>query len=225
MAGAGCKVLVLEKARLVYLANPKTATQSLRAALGPFARPFPDDPRHRHINAQAYARRWAHRVQDAVGFAPETVAVMREPLAHLGSWFRYRQRPALIGHENSTYGLTFAEFIEGFLAREQPPFARIGRQDRFLGFLGQCPPVSYVFDYARLDLLMLFLSERLERELTLPQRNVSPELDEAALDLPPALLARLKREHALQFRLYAEVSDLGVLETAGFQLQNGMSST
>ena len=218
-------MLVLEKARLVYLANPKTATQSLRAVLGPFARRFPDDPRHKHINAQVYARRWAERVRDAVGFAPETVAVMREPLAHLGSWFRYRQRTALIGHENSTYGLTFAEFIEGFLAEEQPAFARIGRQDRFLGFLGDCPPVDYIFDYEKLDLLMVFLSERLGQELSLPARNISPEVEEEKLTLPPTLLARLRREHALQFSLYEQVSDLGVLETGGVKDQKGMSST
>mgnify|MGYP006204138775 CR=1 FL=1 len=55
-------MLVLKKARLVYLANPKTATQSLRAVLHPYAMATPDDTGHKHINAQIYGRKWARRI-------------------------------------------------------------------------------------------------------------------------------------------------------------------
>lgn len=207
-------MLVLEKAGLVFLANPKTATQALRAMLARHAIPVPGNTGGRHVNARLYARRWAHRVTEAIGRPAETVAVMREPLAHLESWYRYRQRPALRGHENATHGLSFAEFIEALLSPDPPPFARIGRQDRFLGFLEEdVPPVDYIFDFDRLDLLVLFLSDRLGTYLTLPVRNVSPPADPALLDLPPELLARLKQAHASEFDLYERVADMGVLET------------
>ena len=206
-------MLVLKKARLVFLANPKTATQSLRAMLGPHAKATPADTGDKHINAQIYARKWAKRIATRLGEAPETFAVMRQPLQHLNSWYRYRQRDALKGHDNSTHGLSFSDFIEAVLMDDPPPFARIGRQARFLGFLNDGPPVNYIFDYAKLDLLVMFLSERLETPLKLPIRNVSPEGGEAGLDLPEPLLARLHEAQMTEFSLYAKVTELGVLET------------
>ena len=93
------------------------------------ARQFP------HMNAATYARRWAPLVTAEMGGPPETIAVMREPLEQMESWFRYRQRESLIGHPNSTHGMSFADFVEARLADPQPPLAAVGRQDRFLGFL------------------------------------------------------------------------------------------
>lgn len=206
-------MLVLEKARLVYLANPKTATQSLRAMLAPFAGATPADTGHKHINAAVYHRKWAARLTSAFGAAPETFAVMRDPMAHMGSWFRYRQRAALRGHENSTHGLSFAEFVEARLSDDPPPFARIGRQDRFLGFLDGAPPVTYVFDYANLDRLLDFLSTRLGTRFDLPHRNASPPADAAALSLPQDLLARYHSAHATEFALYDRVRQSGMLHT------------
>ncbi len=206
-------MLVLKDAGLVYLANPKTATQSLRAALGPFATATPPDTTNKHVNASLYARKWAGPVAGIIGRTPQTFAVMREPLEHLGSWFRYRQRDALRGHENATHGLSFAQFIEAVLRPDPPPFARIGRQARFLGFLTDVPPVTHVFDYAQLDLLLLFLNERLGANLKLPMRNVSPVVQDEALVLPVALKARLATELAAEFGLYDRVSVSGMLET------------
>ncbi|MFN4153058.1 MAG: gamma-glutamyl kinase [Paracoccaceae bacterium] len=206
-------MLVLETARLVYLANPKTATQSLRALLAPFAQATPDETRHKHINARTYARKWADPIRARIGARPETFAVMREPMAHMGSWFRYRQREALRGHENSTHGLAFAAFVEARLSDDPPPFARIGRQDRFLGFIDGGPPINYIFDYASLDLLLDFLSSRLGADLSLPHRNVSPTADDTALTLPAGLLARFRAAHSAEFALYDRVRQSGMLHS------------
>jgi hypothetical protein len=206
-------VLVLKTAALVYLANPKTATQSIRAALAPFAKETPAETTNKHVNAQAYGRKWAGLARQIMGQTPETFALMREPLDHWGSWYRYRQRDALRGHENATHHVSFAEFIAACLQDDPPPFAQIGRQDRFLGFLGPGPAVNYVFDYAQMGVLMTFLQERLGVRLDLPLRNVSPLGADADLALPAALMARLRAEHAGQFALYQRVSDQGMLRT------------
>ncbi|MFN3846681.1 MAG: gamma-glutamyl kinase [Paracoccaceae bacterium] len=206
-------MLVLKKARLVFLANPKTATQSLRAVLAPYAKATPADTGDKHINAQIYGRKWARRITARIGSPPETFAVMREPMEHLGSWFRYRQREALRGHENSTHGMTFADFVAARLSDDPPPFARIGRQDRFLGFLNSGPPVNHIFDYADLDRLLSFLSMRLGADLRLPLRNVSPKAPSEALILPADLLSRLHNAHAQEFALYDRVRTAGVLCT------------
>ncbi|PLL11077.1 gamma-glutamyl kinase [Tabrizicola sp. TH137] len=208
-------MLVLPKARLVYLATPKTASQAIRAMLAAHsetpetARQFP------HLNAATYARRWAPFLKETLGFAPETFAVMREPMEQMESWFRYRQREALIGHANSTHGMSFAEFVEARLSDPQPPFAAVGRQDRFLGFLDGGPPVTHVFDYARLDRMIAFLQGRLGTSLTLEARNVSAPAAAGAADLPPALVKRFRTAHAAEFALYARVAAKGHLITRG----------
>ncbi|NEX45827.1 gamma-glutamyl kinase [Pseudotabrizicola algicola] len=206
-------MLVLKKAGLVYLANPKTATQSLRAMLAPYARATPKETGDKHINARIYERKWAVRITRKLGKRPETFAVMRAPMDHLGSWFRYRQRDALRGHENSTYGLTFAEFVEARLSDDPPPFASIGRQDRFLGFLDDGPPVTYLFDYADLGRLLHFLSDRLGARFDMPHRNVSPKTDPDILTLPDALLARLHKVHEAEFALYDRLHKDGMIFT------------
>lgn len=207
-------MLVLKKAGLVYLANPKTATQALRAMLRPHAEGTPQETLSKHVNAQAFDRRWRQKATAIAGGDVETFAVMREPMAHMSSWFRYRQREALRGHENSTYGMQYADFVAARLEEDQPPFARIGRQDKFLGFIGAAErPVTYVFDYERLDLLMAFLSERLGVDLAMPTRNVSPRGAEVDLTLPDDVLSRFRKAHAGEFDLYDRVHEQGVLET------------
>ena len=206
-------MLVLKDAKLVYLANPKTATQSLRAALGPYAGATPQDTGNKHINASQYARTWATRLANSHGAPFQTFAVMREPLEHLGSWHRYRQRDALKGHQNATHGIDFTTFIEAVISPDPPAFARIGRQARFLGCLTDGPPVSTIFDYAQLDLLLVFLNERLDARLKLPLRNVSPERADGAFALPAALMARLTAALRAEFDLYDRVARAGVLKT------------
>lgn len=207
-------MFVLKQAGLVYLANPKTGTQALRAMLKPFAKGTPEETMNKHINAQAFDRRWRQKAELIAGGKVETFAVMREPMSHMSSWFRYRQRDALNGHENSTHGMNYAEFVEARMEEEQPPFARIGRQDKFLGFLGAAErPVTYVFDYDRLDLLILFLSDRLGADLAMPTRNVSPRREDADLTLPDDVMERFRKAHAGEFDLYDKVKELGVLET------------
>jgi hypothetical protein len=207
------RVLILRKACLVYLANPKTASQAIRAMLGPHAE-RPEEARAKpHMNAGAYGRHWAARVTADLGKRPETLAVMRDPMDHMQSWFRYRQRDALLGHRNSTAGISFAQFVEDRLSDTPPPHAVIGRQDRFLGFIDGGPPVTHVFDYARLDLLVDFLQDRLGVALDLGMRNVSPRSGSAS-DLPEGLAARYRRAHRTEIALYELVAEKGHLITA-----------
>jgi hypothetical protein len=204
-------VLVLKEARLVYLANPKTASRSIRAMLSPHAEAIPLGKEGTHLNAAGYARLYRADIADWLGADPETFAVMRDPLDHVGSWFRYRKRDSKRQQATSTRDITFAAFIEARLSGTAPAYARIGRQDRFLGFGKHGPAVTYVFDYARLDLLVDFLSERVKDRLILPMQNVSPKLDPHELVLPYELEARYRAEYAEEFSLYNRVAEAGLL--------------
>jgi hypothetical protein len=208
----GCLLLLLRQAGLAFLANPKTASQAIIAMLKPhgerpeLARGTP------HMNSRTFANRLVPYLLVEYGQTFETVAVMREPLARLHSWFRYRQRDALIGKPNSTHGMTFDAFVAASLSDPTPPFASVGRQDRFLGFLGGGPPVTHIFDHAHLDLLVDFLSDRLGEPLDLTHRNISPGATEPPA-LPPDIAARYAQAHHDEIVLYARVADQGHLIT------------
>jgi hypothetical protein len=214
-------VLVLDKARLVYLANPKTGGRSLRLALEPFAIGVTFGNVGRHIPAQVYQRQWRPLIRAELGLDPETFAVMREPRGQMESWFRYLQRDTVEGHQRSTHAASFADFVTARLSESPPSHARIGRQDLFLGFGRRGVPVTHIFDYARLDLLLAFLEARLGLRLTLARVNVSPALPLEALTLPEALEARYRRAHRAEFELYNQVAKDGVLVTRAQAISRG----
>jgi hypothetical protein len=209
------QVLVLRVAGLVYLANPKTGGRSLRLALEPFAVSVSLGNVGRHIPAQIYQREWRDLIHGELGFEPETFAVMREPRAHMESWFRFRQRDRMLGHSRSTHAASFADFVQDRLAPDPPEHARIGRQDLFLGFGRRGVPVTHVFDYARPALLLDFLETRLGQRLEIPVVNVSPPLPQGSLSLPEELETRYRTAHRPEFALYERVSRAGVLVTKG----------
>lgn len=208
-------MLVLKEARLVYLANPKTAGRSLRLVLEPFAIKVTFGNLGRHIPAQVYQQQWRPLIRAELGADPETFAVMREPRSQMESWFRYLQREMTQGHSRSTHAASFADFVTARLADAPPAYARIGRQDQFLGFGRRGVPVTHVFDYNRLDLLLAFLKDRLGQRLDLPVVNVSPRLPPESLTLPAELEARYRDRHHAEFALYDRVARDGVLVTRG----------
>ncbi|MBC2833949.1 gamma-glutamyl kinase [Gemmobacter straminiformis] len=205
-------LLVLEASRLVFLANPKTATQSVRAMLRPRALSgeWQNDPNARHAGIAPFDRKWRKLVEERVGGPVEVFAVVRAPLARLDSWYRYRQRnPA--GEARSTQGMGFEDFLRAVLSDPVPDFARVGAQDRFVGWTGARAGVDVLFDYDRLDLMMDFLADRVGQRLHLPQKNVSPVPRAALPEVAPDLLAALHSHMAGEFALHAAVAETGVL--------------
>lgn len=208
----GGRVLVLEASRLVFLANPKTATQSVRAMLRKRAMPgeWLNDPGARHGGIAPFNRKWRGMIEERLGGPVEVFAVVRDPLERLDSWFRYRRKnPA--GEPTSTQGLEFADFLRAVVADEPPPFARVGAQDRFAGWDGKRAAIDVLFDYRRLDLMMDFLADRIGTRLYLPVKNVSTVAAAPLPDLPEALMAALRRKLAGDFAVYEAVSATGVL--------------
>jgi hypothetical protein len=192
-------MLVFWKERLVYLATPKTGTTAIETALESLAsvviqRP----PELKHTSASRY---WKHLAPYLTAAADEdflVVAVMREPIDWLGSWYRYNQREKMFRPERSTAGISFGTFIEGYLSDPQPEYANVGRQSRFL-MPQNGPGVDRIFRYDDIARLVQFLEDRLNCEIILPRLNVSPE---GALDLSSELEARLRHECVEEFELF-----------------------
>lgn len=172
-AGAENLMLVFWRQGLVFLATPKTASTAIETALGPLAAIVVLRPAHlKHTNAQKYQRQVAPFLGDGKGVSFVTTALMREPVAWLGSWYRYRQRDGEVP-EKSTRGMSFDEFVLSYCQTDQPEFARVGAQATFLkpeGFR----PVDHIFRYERLDRFVGFLEKRLGTAISLPVENVSP---------------------------------------------------
>ena len=110
--------MVFWEQRLVILATPKTGSTALESALGPRAsmlalRP----PELKHTPAYRYRRFVGPWLEKAADSRFEVVAVMREPQEWLGSWYRFRRRETLPLPRNSTAGMSFENFVEGYIAK------------------------------------------------------------------------------------------------------------
>jgi hypothetical protein len=132
----------------------------------------------------------------------ETLAVIREPVSWLGSWYRYRQRPFLSGRPVSTEGLSFDQFVEAYLAETRPAYANVGAQSKFVEPRPNGTAITRFFKYEELQDCVAYLEERLELAISLPQVNVSPKQD---LELSPALEARLRTACAADFHLWNSI--------------------
>ncbi|MDQ2093106.1 gamma-glutamyl kinase [Rhodobacteraceae bacterium 10Alg 79] len=192
-------MLVFSKAKLVVLSVPKTGTTAIEEALAPHAAmSVLDPPDLKHAPVYRYNRFFRPMIEKFLGEV-EIVAVMREPISWLGSWFRYRQRPFLDGRPVSTKNMDFNAFVEGYLSDPQPAYADVGSQAHFLEARPNGTSVSRIFRYEAFDEFVDFLEARLEMQIDLSRRNVSPP---APLALSPALETRLRHTNAADFELW-----------------------
>ena len=193
-------MLVFWTQKVVLLAVPKTGTTALEKCLSRYASTtISGPPGHKHVNAMGYRRRLAGFFEQRNQRPMELVAVMREPLDWLGSWYRYRARAQLIGTANSTAGMSFDEFVLAWLEANQPSFAKVGSQHRFLCNEDGNLLVDHLFRYDQQDPLIDFFETKLGTTLELSRENVSPRKD---LALSPEVEARLRLEARAEFDLW-----------------------
>jgi hypothetical protein len=198
-------MLVFWKQKLVFLSVPKTGTTAYEQALAPLAAMvILDPPELKHAPLYRYNRFFrpmfekAGRCDDM-----ETLAVMREPVSWLGSWYRYRRRPFMQGKANATFDVSFDEFVDAHIQGKPPGFANVGSQAKFLEPRPNGTAITHLFRYEDQAGLIEFLESRLDTTIDLPRANVSPQMD---LALSPDIEARLRRKKAEEFDLYASIS-------------------
>ena len=198
-------MMIFYKERLAYLAVPKTATTSVEHALRHRASVIlRDPPGLKHTNARRYERRFRPLFEHSDLSPVETVAVFREPISWLSSWFRYRQRAGLKGHPNSTFGLSFDQFIEAYLSETRPPYADLGSQGRFVTDDNSELLVQHLFQYEDMPSFEKFLEHRLGEPVQLEKRNTSAA---GAVGLSDELEQELRQTYALDFQIHAALSE------------------
>lgn len=197
-------MMVFYKARLVLLSVPKTGTTALQDALRPYAdMVIADPPELKHAPVYRY-NRWIRPMFDKVcGAELEVAAVMREPIAWLGSWYRFRQRPHLDGKPASTKGVSFDEFVRDYCRGNRPAHANVGSQAKFLEAQPNGCKVDHLFRYDHLNELHGFLEDRLDLSFETQQKNVSPKME---LTLSEKTETILRRKCAVEFDLYNSIA-------------------
>jgi hypothetical protein len=192
-------MLIFWKERLVFLANTKTGSTSIEAALEQMAHvAIRRPPELKHMRARRYRDHMKPLLEKAAGGPFTTVALMREPVDWLGSWYRYRTRDEILGEERSSAGIGFDAFVEGYLAEDRPAYARLGSQAEFLCDGSGAPIVDRIFRYEEIGKFVHYLEEVLGCEITLPKLNISPKGDIALSGaLRSRLLERLRADYAL----------------------------
>jgi len=194
-------MLVFWKEKLVILAVPKTGTTSLAEALAPNADMVINDPPElKHAPVFRYNRFFRPMFEKVCGVEHmDLMAVMREPVSWLGSWYRYRQRDFMKGKPNATHDVSFDEFVLEYCKEDRRGFANVGSQAKFLEPRPNGTRITHLFRYEDQNAIAAFLEDRLDVTLELPQRNVSPKMD---LTLSDDVLALFQESCPAEFELY-----------------------
>ncbi|TRW96303.1 sulfotransferase family protein [Paracoccus sp. M683] len=171
-------MLVFARPRLVLLSVPKTGTTALEAALSDDADLVLRNPPHlKHLPLKGYQNRIAPLFNDN-GAPFRVIAVVRDPVDRLRSWYRYRNRDDLVGRPASTRGLSFHDFVaEVMKPGDRAPYARIGTQADFLADKDGRLGADLVYRYENMGDLTRYLADQLGRTVDLDWLNASPDAD------------------------------------------------
>ena len=196
-------MLVFFKERLAFLSVPKTGSTAYQTALATRAdMAITDPPLLKHAPVYRYNRFIRPMFLNVCDAEMELMAVMRDPVSWLGSWYRYRQRPFMKDKPNNTFGISFDDFVLGYMKGKRPGFAEVGSQLKFLERQPNGTGITHLFRYEDQQSLQSFLEDRLDVKLSLAQENVSPAIEVA---LSPEVEERFRRKFADEFALYDSI--------------------
>lgn len=189
---------------IVFFAVPKTGSVSIETAFAPhFDMVMSKNPSLKHMPVRTYDASLSNFVSRRVAKDPVKLAVMREPLDWILSWWRYRMRPEIDGKPNSTKGVTADEFILSYMSDEPAPYAQIGSQHAFLhnkaGELG----VDKLYRFDDLASLVAYLNKRLRVDVSIAHLNASPLVTDA---VSPDVADTYRRYAAKEYTLYESLN-------------------
>lgn len=141
-----------------------------------------------------------------IGENLDIVAVMREPIDWLGSWYRYRQRSDLDDKPSSTKGITFDDYVAAYCQGDQPAFAKVGSQAKFLEPQRNGTAVTHLFRYDDQVGLQAFLQARIGHNFETEPHNVSRSAD---LALSVKTRTTFERKYAADLTLWDGIGEDG----------------
>lgn len=200
-------MMIFPDSDLIYFSIPKTGSTVFEQT---FAKDIPNSvvvPENRkHMNVRQFEYDGSDPQFRQYGKRMERMAILREPIARLQSWYRFRRRLDR-GNPMSTSKISFEEFISSTMLSSPPPHVKnIGDQWEFCirksGNLG----ITHIFDIANLHPLDDFLQTRLGRRF--PRERINESMgDEIELSTKTEKRLRLHRQQ--EFSLYDSVVENG----------------
>lgn len=194
-------VQIFIQQNLAFFAVPKTGTTAYEMALRRQA-DILFTKRYKHMTVGKFHKKTAPFLQDTFDITPERLAVMRNPIDQIRSWYKYRGAERLGGSKRSTAGITFDEFVLDVIRDTPPPHAGIGSQFGFLSLRDGTVPIDHLFAYETQDNLLKFLEERFEKDIEIKQKNVSPP---RPAPLSNDVEKKLRHARADEFALYDQL--------------------
>ncbi len=190
-------MLVFYKERLAFLSVPKTGSTAYHTALGARADlVVTGPPELKHAPVRRFDRFFQNMYRKMYDTEMEIMAVVREPIDWLGSWYRFRSREDRIGHPHSTRDLSFDEYVRAYMQNPRPGFADVGSQSQFFRTRNNGVGATHIFKYEHQDKILSFLQDRLQMDISLPRENVSPPGD---LTLSTETERKFRSKHAEEF--------------------------
>lgn len=137
----------------------------------------------------------------------ERIAVVREPLDMLASYYKYLRRPGVenashVDHSRSTYGVSFNAFLEEICQKEDRRYV-VTRPSSFVLDLSKKVGIDLLFSFERLDALAKYLTCKTGQKVEIPRRNVSAQLDIGSVERD--LLDRVRNAFKDDFILYEAI--------------------
>ena len=189
-------MLLFPMERLVVLCTPKCGSTSVHQAYAPYAAVvLGGHPRLKHLRFARYERGIAPLVGSDIG-SLETVCIIRDPVAHLRSWYRYLRGRNRDGFSGTHHDQTYEHFVEAFL--DPKTDFRIRTQHAFLEDEASDIGVNRIFALKHIDRFVCFMNERLRVRVSLPVMNISSgESPTLSTELEERLRERLAPDIAL----------------------------
>lgn len=192
-------MLIFWEARLVFLATPKAGSTAVEAALEGLANLSVQRPSElKHANFSTYRRFIEPWLQSSTGDRFTTVALMREPIDWLRSWYRFRLRDDIEDPAHEMVGVSFPEFSRRYASGDLQ--TEIGSQAHFL--TDDTAKADRIFRYEEIGRFTDFLEDRLDCAISLPRINVPPAVDVTLSDADEDSLHRFM---APDMALYASL--------------------
>jgi hypothetical protein len=184
----GGTMLIFWEQRLVFLATPKAGSTAVEMALDPLSSASLQRPALlKHTDIGTFRRHLGPWLEAQAGEPFTTVALMREPVDWLRSWYRFKQRDELDEREKMSQHRGFADFASAYAKDGGSTRTAIGTQADFL--TTKAGRVDRIFRYEAIDDFVEFLENRLDCVIELPRINVPPTAD-VHLDLAAETLLR-----------------------------------
>ncbi len=199
-------MLVFFKPNLAFLSVPKTGSTAYELALRPKA-DIIFTKKVKHMTVGKYHTKFAPFLRDTYDIAPERFAVIRDPIDHARSWYKYRSPERMDRKSSACHGgVSFDDYILDAISKKPSKAAGIGSQASFLSLDVGEVPVDHLFAYERQDLLQDFIEARFGRRVEPQPQNVSPNVEAV---LSPEVEAAFRAARPADFALYDRVVAAG----------------